>query len=67
MLNMAKTLSLAASVTERLLFHFGAEQVWQVEQLSDHIFRAWLNDGRVALAIAREDGELSIKEVNELW
>ena len=67
MLNMAKTLSLAASVTERLLFHFGAEQIWQVEQLSDHIFRAWLNDGRVALAIAQDNGTLNIKEIEELW
>ena len=40
---------------------YGSEQLWQVERLSRHIFRAWLRSGQVAIAIVMPDGDLSIK------
>lgn len=63
MYDMAVALSSAAQTTDKLVAHFGAELIWQVEQLSKHIFRAWLNDGRVAIAIVQEDGSLDIREL----
>lgn len=53
----------AEAVTERLVVHYGADRVWQVEQLSKHIYRAWLNDGTVALAIIQPEGEITIREL----
>ena len=58
-----KTPSDAAAVTERLVAHYGADRVWQVEQLSKHFFRAWLKDGTVALAIIQPEGEITIREL----
>ena len=40
---------------------YGSEQLWQVERLSRHIFRAWLRSSQVAIAIVMPDGDLSIK------
>lgn len=57
------TLPDAARVTEHLVARFGPEQVWQVEQLSRHIFRAWLNNGGVVLAIVAEDGAITVREL----
>lgn len=51
---------------ERLIERYGSEQVWQVEQLSDHIFRAWLNNGGVALCIVQEDGSMEIRELEDV-
>ena len=53
----------AAAVTERLMAHYGADRMWQVEQLSKHFFRAWLKDGTVALAIIQPEGEITIQEL----
>ena len=33
---IASTLPDAAAVTEQLVAHYGADRVWQVEQLSEH-------------------------------
>lgn len=45
---------------------FGPGQLWQVERLSRHIFRAWLRSGRVAIATVEPDGELSVKLLEDL-
>ena len=37
----------------------------QVEQLSRHIFRAWLRSGGVAVAIIQTDGSLDIRELED--
>lgn len=60
-----KTTSLVnrEKVIEELIERFGASLVWQVEQLSEHIFRAFLNDGRVVVAVAQEDATLDIREL----
>lgn len=64
---MIRTLPSAARVTERLVAQFGADQVWQVQQLSEHIYRALLNDGAVAFATVREDGEIDVRELEAVW
>lgn len=51
---------------EVLIDRYGADLVWQVERLSEHIFRAWLKDGRVALAIVLKDGSLDIRELEDV-
>lgn len=48
---------------ELLIERYGPSLIWQVEQLSEHIFRAWLSDGRVALAIVRKNGTVQIQEL----
>lgn len=42
-------------VTEELAEQYGPEELWQVEQLSRNIFRAWLRSGRVAVAWIQPD------------
>ena len=63
---IAATLPTAASVTEALLEQYGSDKVWQVERMSDHIFRVWLTCGVVVLATVNEDGSLTTKE-QEGW
>lgn len=48
-------------VMDKLEERFGADQIWQVERLSRHIFRAWLRSGRVAIATVEPDGDLSVR------
>lgn len=52
-------------VMDELEERYGPEQVWQLERLSRHIFRAWLRDGRVALVTAQPDGALLIQEMED--
>ena len=63
---IAATLPTAASVTEALLEQYGSDKVWQVERMSDRIFRVWLTCGVVVLATVNEDGSLTTKE-QEGW
>lgn len=63
---IAATLPTAASVTERLLELYGPDKIWQVERMSDRIFRGWLTCGVVVLATVNEDGSMTIKE-QEGW
>ena len=63
---IAATLPTAESVTEALLEQYGPDMVWQVERMSDRIFRVWLTCGVVVLATVNEDGSLTIKE-QEGW
>ena len=64
---LLRTLPCAARVTERLVAQFGADRVWEVQQLSDHIYRALLNDGSVAFATVAEDGEILVRELEAVW
>lgn len=64
---MIRTLPSAARVTEQLVRQLGAERIWQVQQLSEHIYRALLNDGAVAFATVREDGEIDVRELEAVW
>lgn len=52
-------------MAELLIQRYGPELIWQVEQLSEHIFRGWLRDGRVALAILSGDGTLDVRELED--
>lgn len=63
---IAATLPTAESVTEALLEQYGPDMVWQVERMSDRIFRVWLTCGVVVLATVNEDGSLTTKE-QEGW
>ncbi len=63
---VSETLTNSCQVVELLLQRFGPELVWQVEQLSEHIFRAWLNNGTVALAIVQTDGTVDIRELEDM-
>ena len=60
------TLPTAESVTGDILDRFGPGKVWQVERMSDRIFRVWLTCGAVALATVGQDGELTI-QIMEGW
>ena len=64
---LLRTLPCAARVTERLVAQFGAERIWQVQQLSEHIYRVLLNDGAVAFATVAEDGEILVRELEAVW
>lgn len=64
---LLRTLPCAARVTERLVAQFGAERIWQVQQLSEHIYRVLLNDGSVAFATVAEDGEILVRELEAVW
>lgn len=64
---LLRTLPCAARVTERLVAQFGADRVWEVQQLSDHIYRVLLNDGSVAFATVAEDGEILVRELEAVW
>ena len=54
-------------VTEKLLELYGPEQVWQVQRLSDPIYRALLKDGRVILAIIPKSGSIEVQEADAVW
>lgn len=58
---MKKAISAAEHLIERY-----QEQVCQVEQLSEHIFRARLNNGGFALCIVQKDGSMKIRELEEV-
>ena len=60
---MAGVLPTAEEVTDRLVELIGPDRLWQVERLGDHTFRGWTTDGRIVLAIVREDGGLALKEL----
>ena len=60
---MAPALMGAASVTRLLLERYGAENVWQVERLNEHFYRARLHSGMIALALVQEDGGVDIREL----
>ena len=62
---IASTLPDAAAVTEQLVARYGPEQLWQVEQLSEHFFRARLRDGSMAMAIVQQEGQVVIRELEE--
>ena len=63
---IASTLPDAAAVTEQLVAHYGAEKLWQVEQLSVHFFRARLRDGSMAMVIVQPEGQVVIRELEEV-
>lgn len=54
-------------MTERLVAQFGPERIWQIQQLSEHIYRALLNDGAVAFATVTEDGAILVRELEAVW
>ena len=60
---IARTLPDAAAVTEQLVARFGPEKLRQVEQLSEHFFRARLRDGSMAMAIVQPEGQVMIREL----
>lgn len=64
---LLRTLPCAAMVTERLVAQFGAERICKIQPLSEHIYRAVLNDGAVALAMVTEDGEILVRELEAVW
>lgn len=63
---IVSTLPDAAAVTEHLVDHYGAETLRQVEQLSEHFFRARLRDGSMAMAIVQPEGQVVIRELEEV-
>lgn len=67
MYTLLKTLPNAARVTEKLVAQLGAERVWEVQQLSEHIYRALLNDGTVAFAFVTDGGEVVLREMEAVW
>lgn len=64
--SIVNTLPDAAAVTEQLVAHYGAEKLWQVEQLSEHFFRVRLRDGSMAMAIVQPEGQVMIRELEEV-
>lgn len=63
---IASTLPDAAAVTEQLVAHYGEEKLRQVEQLSEHFFRARLRDGSMAMEIVQLEGQVVIRELEEV-
>ena len=52
-------------VTERLIDLYGPDRVWQVERLSERIFRAWLTTGGVVLVTVLEGGLMAFRPLEE--
>ena len=63
---IASTLPDAAAVSEQLVARYSPEQLRQVEQLSEHFFRARLRDGSMAMAIVQPEGQVMIRELEEV-
>ena len=63
---IASTLPDAAAVTEQLVARYGPEQLRQVEQLSEHFFRARLRDGSMAMVIVQPEVQVVIRELEEV-
>ena len=64
--SIVNTLPDAAAVTEQLVAQYGSEQLRQVEQLSEHFSRARLRDGTMAMAIVQPEGQVMIRELEEV-
>lgn len=64
---IVSTLPDAAAVTEQLVAKYGAENLWQVQRMSDNFFRALLNDGTVSMAIIQSDGRITVREMDGVW
>lgn len=52
-------------VTLRLVDLYGPGRVWQVERLSERIFRAWLTTGGVVLVTVLEGGLMAFRPLEE--
>lgn len=63
---IARTLPDAAAVTEQLVARYGPEKLRQVERLSEHFFRARFRDGSMAMAIVQPEGQVMIRELEEV-
>lgn len=63
-ISIARTLPTAAEVTDRLIQKYGPDYLWQVERLSQHIFRAFTTDGKILLATLLDDGDITVREAN---
>lgn len=63
MMKTAMSLPDAGYVEEKLIDQYGADKLWQIERLSQHIFRGWMVDGTILLATVCGDGRLIVKEV----
>lgn len=50
-------------VREKLEAHFGAEQVERLEPLTEHVYRARLAGGGLAVAVIQEDGSVTVREL----
>lgn len=64
--SIVNTLPDAAAVTEQLVARYGPQKLRQVEQLSEHFFRARLRDGSMAMAIVQPEGQVVIRELEEV-
>lgn len=51
------------AVTFRLEALYGPGIVWQLEQLSPRIFRAWLTDGRCVMVTLLDNGMMAFRPV----
>lgn len=60
---MIQALPSAARVTEQMVSQLGAGRVMQIQRMSQHIYRALLRDGGVAVATVLENGEITVLEL----
>ena len=65
LMNREKAAADPEQVTERLIDLYGTEKVWQVERLSERIFRAWLTTGGVVLVTVLEGGLMAFRPLEE--
>lgn len=63
---MYKNLDPALRVTRALLGRYGPKELLRVEELRPGLYRGILADG-VALAVVREDGGITVSEVEPCW
>ena len=61
-----QTLANGCRAAELLIEQYGADNIRQVEQRSPNIFQALMQDGRMAAAIVRGDGTVTIRALDEL-
>ncbi len=50
---------------DALVGRYGMRNIWQIERLDKHFFRAYLTDGRIVLAMLGEDGGVTLRELEE--
>ncbi len=55
--------TMEARARETLAGRYGMRNIWQIERLDKHFFRAYLADGRIILAMLGEDGGVTLREL----
>lgn len=57
----------AAKIAQRLFDAYGVDQIGQIQQMSEHVYRVMLNTGELAAAVVLTDGQILLKTLEPAW